>query len=210
MTSTVTRSQSNRAPLGCGGTRDSHHGCADDKSAATVWCYHDNMDQISEECFQHLVESMHEELRQLTKVGPTRYQQGVPNKWPKSILYYFLFKRSTLIAHLNKLFYVRVYKLYTTKMSMNSSHKTVCVCVVCVCVCVCGGELISLPCCELYGNYSLLYAEISLKVLLFFCVTFRNCPAKFCSFMYLMVLKVRVCRTVISTKGVTTLKWIKM
>ncbi len=26
----------NRAALGCGGTRDSHHGCADDKSAATV------------------------------------------------------------------------------------------------------------------------------------------------------------------------------
>ncbi len=45
MTSTVTRSQSNRAPLGCGGTRDSHHGCADDKSTATVWCYHVNMDQ---------------------------------------------------------------------------------------------------------------------------------------------------------------------
>ncbi len=45
MTSTVTRSQSNRAALGCGGTRDSHHGCADDKSAATVWRYHDNMDQ---------------------------------------------------------------------------------------------------------------------------------------------------------------------
>ncbi len=45
MTSTVTRSQSNRAPLGCGGTRDSHHGCTADKSAATVWCYHVNMDQ---------------------------------------------------------------------------------------------------------------------------------------------------------------------
>ncbi len=28
MTSTVTRSQSNRASLGCGGTGDSHHGCA--------------------------------------------------------------------------------------------------------------------------------------------------------------------------------------
>ncbi len=45
MASTVTRSQSNRAPLGCGGTRDSHHGCAADKSAATAWCYHVNMDQ---------------------------------------------------------------------------------------------------------------------------------------------------------------------
>ncbi len=45
MASTVTRSQSNRALLGCGGTGDSHHGCAADKSAATAWCYHDNMDQ---------------------------------------------------------------------------------------------------------------------------------------------------------------------
>ncbi len=34
MASTVTRSQSNRAPLGCDGTGDSHHGCAADKSAA--------------------------------------------------------------------------------------------------------------------------------------------------------------------------------
>ncbi len=45
MASTVTRSKSNRAPLGCGGTGDSHHGCAADKSAATAWCYHVNMDQ---------------------------------------------------------------------------------------------------------------------------------------------------------------------
>ncbi len=36
MASTVTRSQSNRAPLGCGRKGDSHHGCAADKSAATV------------------------------------------------------------------------------------------------------------------------------------------------------------------------------
>ncbi len=43
MASTVTRSQSNRAPLGCGGMGDSHHGCAADKSAATVWCYHVNI-----------------------------------------------------------------------------------------------------------------------------------------------------------------------
>ncbi len=33
------------SPLGCGGTGDSHHGCAADKSAATAWCYHVNMDQ---------------------------------------------------------------------------------------------------------------------------------------------------------------------
>ncbi len=45
MASTVTRSQSNRAPLGCGGTGDSHHGYSANKSAATVWCYHVNMDQ---------------------------------------------------------------------------------------------------------------------------------------------------------------------
>ncbi len=45
MASTVTRSQSNRAHLGCGGTGDSHHGCAADKSAATAWCCHVNMDQ---------------------------------------------------------------------------------------------------------------------------------------------------------------------
>ncbi len=45
MASTVTRSQSNRAALGCGGTGDLHRVCAADKSAATVWCYHVNMDQ---------------------------------------------------------------------------------------------------------------------------------------------------------------------
>ncbi len=63
MSSTVTRSQSNRAPLGCGGTGDSHHGCADDKSAVTVWCYHINMTKISEECFNTLLNLWHEELR---------------------------------------------------------------------------------------------------------------------------------------------------
>ncbi len=45
MASTVTRSPSSRAPLGCGGTGDSHHGCAANKSAETAWCYHVNMDQ---------------------------------------------------------------------------------------------------------------------------------------------------------------------
>lgn len=34
MASIITRSQSNRAALGYGGTRDSHHGCTADKSAA--------------------------------------------------------------------------------------------------------------------------------------------------------------------------------
>ncbi len=45
ITSTVTRSPSNRASLGCGGTGDSHHGCAADKSAETAWYYHINMAQ---------------------------------------------------------------------------------------------------------------------------------------------------------------------
>ncbi len=61
MSSTVTRSQSNRAPLGCGGTGDSHHGCSDDKSAATAWCYHVNMDQTPSNTLLNLC---HEELRQ--------------------------------------------------------------------------------------------------------------------------------------------------
>ncbi len=45
MASTVSRSQSNRAPLACGVTGESHHGCAADKFAATVWYYHVYMDQ---------------------------------------------------------------------------------------------------------------------------------------------------------------------
>ncbi len=45
MASTITWSQSKRAPLGCGGREDLHHGCAADKSAATAWCYHVNIDQ---------------------------------------------------------------------------------------------------------------------------------------------------------------------
>ncbi len=38
--------------------------------------------KISEECFQHLVESMPRRIKAVLKekVGPTRYKQGVPNK----------------------------------------------------------------------------------------------------------------------------------
>ncbi len=36
-----------RAPWGCGGTGDPHHGFASDKSAATAWCYHVNMEKKS-------------------------------------------------------------------------------------------------------------------------------------------------------------------
>ncbi len=60
MASTVTRSQSNRAPLGCGGMEDSHHGLDLQltylqqlrDAIMSIWT------KISEECFQHLVESM--------------------------------------------------------------------------------------------------------------------------------------------------------
>lgn len=58
MASTITRYLCNRAPLGWGGTGDSHHGCEAHKSALTVWCCNVNMDLISEQFFQHLVESM--------------------------------------------------------------------------------------------------------------------------------------------------------
>ncbi len=51
MASTVTRSQSNRALLRCGGTGNSHHGCAADKSAETAWCCQVNMDQNLWEMF---------------------------------------------------------------------------------------------------------------------------------------------------------------
>ncbi len=90
MTSTVTRSQSNRAPLGCGGTRDSHHGCADDKSAATVWCYHDNMDQ---NCFQHLVESMPRRIKAGLKAkgGQPGTSKVYLIKWSVSVYYNIIF-----------------------------------------------------------------------------------------------------------------------
>lgn len=43
--SPVTRSESNRAPLGCGWMRNSQHECATDSSAATMWCNQVNMDK---------------------------------------------------------------------------------------------------------------------------------------------------------------------
>ncbi len=68
MASTVTRSQSNRASLGCGGTGDLHHNCAANKSGATALCYHVNMDK-------NLVESMPRSIKAVLKAkgGPTRY-----------------------------------------------------------------------------------------------------------------------------------------
>ncbi len=68
MASTVTRSQSNRAPLGCGGeTGDSLHGCAADKSAETAWCYHVNMDKNLWGMFPNLVESMPRRIKAVLK-----------------------------------------------------------------------------------------------------------------------------------------------
>ncbi len=89
MTSTVTRSQSNRAHLRCGGTRDSHHGYAADKSAATARCYHVNMDQ---NLFQDLVESMPRRIKAVLKAKGV--QAGTSEvfliKWPVSV--YTLYK----------------------------------------------------------------------------------------------------------------------
>ncbi len=46
--------------------------------------------KISEECFQHLVESMPQRIKAVlkAKAGPTRYKQGVPNKVAGECLYY--------------------------------------------------------------------------------------------------------------------------
>ncbi len=78
MASTVTRSQSNRAPLGCGGDSvveirimdvqpTNLHQLRD--AISSIWT------KISEECFQHLVESMPRRIKAVLKekVGPTRY-----------------------------------------------------------------------------------------------------------------------------------------
>ncbi len=87
MASTVTRSQSNRAFLGCGGTEDSHHGCAADKSAATAWCYHVNMDQNLGRMFPTQLNLCHEEFRQLW--GQKGVQPGTSKvyliKWTVSV-----------------------------------------------------------------------------------------------------------------------------
>lgn len=56
--STVTKSQCNRAPLGCGKTGDSHHGCVAEKS----WCCHITMYQNLRGCFQLFLNLIHDEL----------------------------------------------------------------------------------------------------------------------------------------------------
>jgi len=87
MTSTVTRSQSNRAPLGCGRTGGSHHGLAADKSAATAWRYHVNMDQNLWGIFTFLLNLCNEELRQFWRqkgVQPGTSKSYII-KWPVNV-----------------------------------------------------------------------------------------------------------------------------
>ncbi len=99
MASKVTRSQSNRAPLGCGGTGDSHHGCAANKSAATAWCYHAN-NQYGPKSLRNVSNTLlnlcYEELMQFWR------QKGVQPrtckvyliKWPVSVYQFFCSKFS--------------------------------------------------------------------------------------------------------------------
>ncbi len=83
MASTVTRSQSNRAPLGCGGTgdvqlRNLQQLC---DTIMSIWT------KISEECFQHLVESMLWRIKAVLKAKWV--QLGTSKvyliKWPVSV-----------------------------------------------------------------------------------------------------------------------------
>lgn len=56
MASTVTISQFNRAPLGCGLTGHSHCRCATDKSTGTVCCFMSTWSKISEHLFEFMAQ----------------------------------------------------------------------------------------------------------------------------------------------------------
>ncbi len=93
MASTVTRSQSNRAALGCGGKGDSYHGCAADKSAATAWCCQYGPKSLRK-VSNTLLNLCHKEIRQFW------LQKGVQPgtckvyliKWPVSVyIYIYIF-----------------------------------------------------------------------------------------------------------------------
>ncbi len=89
MASTVTRSQSNSAHMGCGGTGDSHHGCAADKSATPACCLLScrygpkSRRNVSKTLFN----LCHEALRQLWR--QKGFQHGTSKvyliKWPVSV-----------------------------------------------------------------------------------------------------------------------------
>ncbi len=87
MTSTVTRSQSNRAPLGCGGTGGSHHGLAADN----LQQLHDAIMSIwtkSLRNFYILVESMQRRIKAVLKAKgcPTRgTSKSYIIKWPVNV-----------------------------------------------------------------------------------------------------------------------------
>ncbi len=57
--------------------------------------------KISEECFQHLVESMPRIIKAVLKVkaGPTWYKQGVPNKVASECIF---------LCNINKYLYKRI------------------------------------------------------------------------------------------------------
>ncbi len=140
MASTVTRSQSNRAPLGCGGTGDSHHGCAADKSAATVWCYHVNMDQNHWGMFPTPCWICHEELR------PFWRQNGVQPSTSKM----YLIKWSVSVYVCMYVFFICVYIYVCVYMR-------VCLCIYILCVCL------DIMC--MFGYYTSIHIFICLDIL---------------------------------------------
>ncbi len=93
MASTVTRSQSNRAPLGCGGTGDSRHDVQPTNlqqlrdAIMSIWT------KISEEYFQHLVESMPRRIKTVLKAKGV--QPGTSKvyliKWSVSVCVYYVY-----------------------------------------------------------------------------------------------------------------------
>ncbi len=106
MDSTVTRSQSNRAPLGCGGTGDLHHGRAADKSAATAWCYHVNMNQNLWGFLSNtLLNLCHDELRQFWR------QKGVQHVTSK--VYVIKLPVSVCVVTSNDILNKYIYLLFT-------------------------------------------------------------------------------------------------
>ncbi len=78
MSSTVTRSQFNRAPLGCGGTGDSHHGCAANNLQQLMSYGPKSLRNV----YNTLFESMPRRIKAVLKAkgDPTQYYQSVPNK----------------------------------------------------------------------------------------------------------------------------------
>ncbi len=58
--------------------------------------------KISEECFQHLVESMPRKIKAVLKAkgGPTRYQQGVPNKVASECVCIYLYIYIYIYTHI--------------------------------------------------------------------------------------------------------------